>query len=175
MKKLYFIRHGQSELNVKSLVAGITDTHLTDEGRRQAKLAGRYAKTLNIDYIISSPLSRALETAQIVAKEISYPLDKIEINSLLIERNFGAMEAQPWKPDMNLDGVADIEEPETILERARLAIEHLKTLNADNILVVSHGSTGRAIRHHLIANKPFANRSSTGEDKIANAEILQWL
>lgn len=174
MKKLYFVRHGLSELNVQSLYAGITDTPLTDEGRRQAKLAGQHAKQLDIDYIISSPLSRALETAQIIAKEIGYPLDNIEVNSLFIERDFGALEAQPWKPDLDLDGVADIEKPETLVERARLAIEHIKTLDADHILIVSHGSFGRAIRHHFDPDKPYQNKTSSGELKIPNAEIIQW-
>lgn len=175
MKKLYFIRHGQSEHNVNSLYAGNVETPLTDEGRRQAKLAGQHAKTLDIDYIITSPLTRAHDTAKIVAKEIGYPLDKIEVNSLLVERSFGVMEHQPWKPDMNLDGIAEAEEPETILERARLAIEHLKTIDADNILVVSHGSFGRAMRHHLVPDMPFLNRTSSGNTAIPNAEIVQWL
>src|SRR5581483_5723923 len=75
MKKLYFIRHGESVSNVERWHAGRIDTPLTERGRQQAREAGKKAKAqkLHFDLIVSSPLSRALETARIIAKEIGYP------------------------------------------------------------------------------------------------------
>src|SRR5690606_2527197 len=70
MKKLYFIRHGLSVMNRQGVFSGSIDTPLTDEGRKQAKRAGKLARDFGIDYIVSSPLARALETAQIIAGEI---------------------------------------------------------------------------------------------------------
>ncbi len=64
MKHLYFCRHGLSVLNKEGKWAGSTETPLTVEGRTQAKLAGKAAQNLKIDYIICSPLSRAHDTAK---------------------------------------------------------------------------------------------------------------
>jgi uncharacterized phosphatase len=169
MKHLYFARHGLSELNVKGLFAGVTDTPLTAEGRKQAKIAGKKAKSLPIEAIASSPLSRALETAQIIAKEVGISPQAIHVNKLLLERDFGSLEGQPWSPDLNLDGFSDLETVDSLMERAKLALEWLHTFEEDNVLVVSHGAFGRALRSLLRDDYPFSRRAP-----LANAEILHW-
>ena len=174
MKHLYFIRHGLSEMNQAGKWSGAqSESPLTAEGRQQAQAAGRAAKNLGIDYIISSPLSRAHDTAKIIAQEITYPLDKIELNSLLIERDLGSLEGTPWDPDLNLDDVADVETETAIIERARLTYSHLQALDADAILVVSHGSFGRAFRHIIHPEIPFAV-SATGY-RLPNGEIIRLI
>jgi broad specificity phosphatase PhoE len=170
MKHLFFARHGLSQMNVAGLLSGSTDTPLTGEGRRQARQAGIAAKGLGIDLIVSSPLSRAHETAQTIAKEIGYPLKDIHTNQLLVERHFGELEGKPWKPDLNLDGITDIETVDTLLERAHLALKWLEQLPAQNILVVSHGSFGRALRSIVQKEFPFSH-----PHRLKNAEIYQWL
>ncbi len=167
---LYFCRHGLSQLNKEGRWAGSTETPLTDEGKHQAKQAGQAAKSFDIDYILCSPLSRAHDTARIIAREIGYPVDEIDVNSLVIERHFGALEGEPWDPDLNLDGIADIETVDSILERARLTLKHLETVDADTILIVSHGSFGRAFRHILHPDIPFH-----GSERFENAKIVQLL
>ena len=179
MKHLYFIRHGLSELNKeRRWSGGQSNTPLIPEGRAQAKAAGITAKTYNIDYIISSPLSRAYDTAKIVAQEIGYPIDKIERNSLLIERDFGSLEGQPWQPDFDLDGVSDVETIDSILERATLTLEHLYGLDAEVILVSGHGTFGRAFRHIIHPDIPFGvGRSGFGspETRFPNGEIVKLI
>lgn len=175
MKRLYFVRHGQSTLNLSGHFAGATEAPLTTLGRHQAKAAGKMAKTLAIDTIISSPMERALETAGIIANEIGYPKAKIIVNKLFVERDFGGLEGEPWSPDLDLDGISDIETVDTILERASLALEFLHTLKDDNILVVSHGAFGRALRSIIHPNHAFHNRTSNAGDGIPNAEIVCWI
>lgn len=172
MKKLYFIRHGLSELNVKGLYAGHTDTPLTAEGRSQAKKAGRDAAGLDIDLIVSSPLSRARETAQIAAREIGYPDDRIIIDDRLIERHFGKLEAQPYSPQHSEDHRLKhgAETSEKLIDRAREFLDWLEAQQADNILVVSHGSTGRALRSLVQKDFPF-----THPHHLGNAELYEWL
>ena len=174
MKHIYFIRHGLSEMNIASQLSGAgSDTPLAPEGVAQAKAAGQTAKDLNIDYIISSPLIRAHDTAKIIAKEIGYPEDKIELNSLLLERHFGPLEGTPWTPDLNFDGISDVETRESVLERAHLALAHLKTLDAENILVASHGTFGRALRHILTPDTPYT--VTPASDRFPNAQIVRLL
>ena len=164
-------------MNLSGHFAGSTDTPLTDEGRQQAKKAGQLAKDLNIDYIICSPLSRAQETAQIIARSIGYPKKEIHINNLFTERHFGELEGTVWAPDMNLDGISDIETVDDLLERANLALQFIENLDKHHILIVSHGSFGRAIRSLIIPQHPYTNKTSNPDDKdkLSNAEIHNWI
>lgn len=168
MKHIYFCRHGQSQLNVEGKWAGSTETPLTGEGRAQAEAAGEQAKELHIDYILCSPLSRAHETAEIIAKKIGHPLHELDKNSLVIERHFGPLEGQLWQPDFDMDGIADVETVDSVIERARQAVRHIETLDATTILVVSHSSFGRALRHVLNPDIPFH-----GSARFQNAHIVK--
>lgn len=157
-------------MNVAGRFAGSTDTPLTQRGRKQAIKAGKKAKNLEINLIISSPLSRAHETAKIIAKEINYPEAKIQLNPMLAERSYGAMEGQLYSPDMNLDGVSDAETTKKLLLRAKEFVDSLKHLESNNVLIVSHGSIGRAIRHHILEDFPFHKYI-----RLENADLVQWL
>lgn len=71
---LLLARHGESEWMVRGDEAGF-NSPLTDKGRQQARLLGRWlAANQEIDSIYASPLIRARETAEIIAAELSLPL-----------------------------------------------------------------------------------------------------
>lgn len=72
MKRLYLLRHGQTEFNVKKLVQGRCDSPLTDLGRQQAGMAAAWLKAHGVvpDKVVSSPLGRAMDTASLVACEL---------------------------------------------------------------------------------------------------------
>lgn len=72
--KIYLVRHGQSEGNVKNLWYGSSDLPLTDLGREQARLAGQKLRDVPFSACYSSPLSRAHHTAQLVMEGRSEPL-----------------------------------------------------------------------------------------------------
>lgn len=156
MKHLYFTRHGQSEMNVSGHWAGHTDTPLTAHGRKQATAAGKKArkKNMKIDLILSSPLSRAHETAKLIAKEIGYPADKILLHDFLLERNFGEIDGKLFVIDVEehmrdpfyLDHIVGIETITDLRARAEKTYEFLKALEGESVLVVSHGAFGRALR-----------------------------
>lgn len=57
-------RHGQTDWNALGKLQGQTDIELNDIGRQQAKETGKLIKDENIDLIITSPLKRAVETAE---------------------------------------------------------------------------------------------------------------
>jgi len=87
---LLTLRHGVTELNRDKRVSGQTlDVPLLPEGVRQAEEArDRFAGT-PLDVVISSPLARAIQTAEIVT---GFPRTAIEIDPLATERSFGRME-----------------------------------------------------------------------------------
>lgn len=165
-------------MNTQELYAGKTDTPLTDEGKKQVKKAGQQAKDLGIDLILCSPLSRAYETAKIIAKEIGYPVDQIEVVPDLIERNFGALEGTKWSKESPLKGnvpgttvdIDGIEQIEEILERAAKVVAHSKNhpSNAKHVLLVAHGAIGRALRYHVVPEADY-------QEAFPNAELMRWI
>lgn len=168
MKHLYFCRHGESELNKAGLFAGRTDTPLTDEGREQARSEGKRAEGHGIDHIVCSPLSRAVETAEIIAAQIGIDKGSIVQNELLIERDFGELEQTPYDPRIAIPNHPTVESDEALIRRAEKAKEWLETLPAGTVLVVAHGSFGRALRSLYLTGIDF-------EQRIPNAEIIKLL
>ncbi|OUN39318.1 histidine phosphatase family protein [Faecalibacterium sp. An77] len=94
MKTVYFTRHGQTVWNVENKICGVTDSPLTDLGRQQARALGRQlaADSHGITRILCSPLSRARETAEIVAASTGLPLT---VEPRLREQAFGRYEGTP--------------------------------------------------------------------------------
>jgi probable phosphoglycerate mutase len=184
MKNIYFVRHGQSEMNVSGHFAGaVTDTSLTEEGRNQAKAAGKQLQDegITIDIIVSSPLSRAHETARQIASEIDYDMDGIILHEDLVERHFGILEGTlfgtgpvtPKAHSSNPYAYEEIKNAEKIADmqaRADRMIKYLYSLPEENILIVSHGHFGRALRRS--ANKlPVTEFGETFE----NAKIVKLI
>lgn len=87
--ELYVVRHGQTDWNVSSRIQGHTDTLLNETGKKQAEELAQKLKDIPFDLIISSSLSRALDTANIINRDRNLPLI---LNNNLIERGFGDLE-----------------------------------------------------------------------------------
>lgn len=87
--RIYLIRHGQTELNLKKCYYGWTDVPLTLEGRKQAEKMERFFSHCSLDTVIVSPLLRARETAGIV---VAGRTKEIETDQRLMEQNFGIFE-----------------------------------------------------------------------------------
>ena len=71
MADLYLVRHGQTELNVQSILQGWHDSSLTARGREQALTARTAfaARGVAFDHVYSSPLGRARHTAELIVGE----------------------------------------------------------------------------------------------------------
>ncbi len=83
------VRHGLTELNRDKRIGGLTDVPLIEEGRRQAREARQALDDAPFDVVVSSPLLRAIETAEIVT---GVERAEIAIEEGCIERSFGEME-----------------------------------------------------------------------------------
>lgn len=153
MKRLYLLRHGQTEFNVKKLVQGRCDSPLTDLGRKQAGMAAAWLKAHDVvpDKVVSSPLGRAMDTAQLVATELLGPDAAVEPYEGIIERSYGTFEEGPhdalptdvWDPGEDLIPFGG-EGSRALQERMVGTLTNL--MGADGIetlLAVSHGSASR--------------------------------
>ena len=88
--KLIITRHGQTEGNKRNILQGSIDIPLSKEGKEQVKKLALRLKEHKIEYIYTSPLKRALETANAIKKY--HPNAKLVIENELKEMNFGIFE-----------------------------------------------------------------------------------
>ena len=63
MTVMYFVRHGQSEGNVRGGFAGRVDYALSEKGERQARRTADFLRDVHLDAVCASPLRRAQATA----------------------------------------------------------------------------------------------------------------
>ncbi len=68
LEKLYFIRHGETDLNLQQRCQGRQDISLNETGREQMRRTAERLAGVRLDVIYSSPLRRAVESAEIVAE-----------------------------------------------------------------------------------------------------------
>ena len=150
MKRLYLLRHGQTEFNVKKLVQGRCDSPLTDLGRQQARAAAAWLKAHSVvpDKVVSSPLGRAMDTASLVACEFLGPDAAVEPCEGIIERSYGTFEEGPhdalptdvWDPGEDLVPFGG-EGSRALQERMVGALTNLMgSEGIETLLAVSHGS-----------------------------------
>ena len=153
MKRLYLLRHGQTEFNVKKQVQGRCDSPLTDLGRKQAGMAAAWLKAHDVvpDKVVSSPLGRAMDTAQLVATELLGPDAAVEPCEGIIERSYGTFEEGPhdalptdvWDPGEDLVPFGG-EGSRTLQERMVGTLTNLMGAEGiETLLAVSHGSASR--------------------------------
>ena len=162
-----FIRHGQTDWNRDLRMQGASDIPLNDTGRMQAAEAVAGLRNTQWDAIVSSPLSRARETAEIIARGLSIPLGPAYDN--LVERNYGEAEgataediAERW-PDQPFPGLERID---LVIDRGIAALEQISADYGDaNVVIVCHGTL---IRHTLqkLARRKF--------DAIRNGSIAKF-
>ncbi len=179
MKKLFLVRHGETEHNVKELVSGQIETTLTEKGHEQAISTGKEIgeRIGKVDLILCSPLTRAQVTAQHIAEQIDYPLDKIVTMVELQERSFGEMENKSSKEFMKegnyrkFDSVPGAETVEKLQERAQKVFDEISRMPQDVILIVAHAAFGRAMRR-VAAGLPHTHEYEVF-NQIQNGEIVE--
>ena len=145
MADLYLVRHGQTELNVQSILQGWHDSSLTARGREQALMARAAfaARGVAFDRVYSSPLGRARHTAELIAGEGR----SIELVDDLREWHLGSLEGtsnremppQPWGDyPVAFGGESEGE----LQSRMVAALSHIMARpQHDCVLAVSHGSS----------------------------------
>ena len=88
------VRHGQNDMVGKKLAGRLPDVHLNDRGRAQARRLAAELAELPITAVISSPLERAQETAEPIARIHNLP---VVVNEGLIEIDYGTWQGRSFK------------------------------------------------------------------------------
>ena len=154
--RIYLVRHGETVWNVEKRLQGWKDSPLTENGLRNAERLAERLDGTRIDRIFSSDQKRALTTAQIIAKGRGIP---VEVISELRELNFGSwegmtiseiedkypLEYNTYKNDPDKYISTDGESIGQLFDRAAKALKHIQSCGEENVLVVTHGVTIRAL------------------------------
>lgn len=90
--KIYIVRHGETNGNLRGVLQGWTDEPLNEKGRELAIITAQALSSIKFDVAISSPLSRAYETAEIILRENKRTVPQIQTDARLKEMNFGEWE-----------------------------------------------------------------------------------
>jgi len=92
MSKLILARHGETVWNIEKIYRGRADINLNEMGIRQAELLGKYLSNWELEAIYSSPLRRALDTANIIAR---YQKISVHIAEGIIDLDYGEWQSLP--------------------------------------------------------------------------------
>jgi broad specificity phosphatase PhoE len=169
---IFLARHGETEWNRVGRWQGNTDIPLSDVGRAQARNLAERLRPRGITEIFASDLSRARETAEIVAETLG--VTRVRLDPRLRERGFGCFEGltreecEERHPEVWARYLADrrtvptgAEPQEQVVARVVAALTAVATSAdlASHVLVVSHGAAIRSFVHKItgIAPAPLAN------------------
>lgn len=164
MKRIYLVRHGETDANRDSIVQG-PNNELSVQGRKQALKVAERSLGIDFEKIISSDYTRAKQTAQAIADANNM---EVEESSLFQERRNPTCyqgelrslpEYQEWQkaeeenkanPDWHFE---DGENPWEFNERAKKALSFLADQKEENILVVTHGLFLRVFVARILAGE----------------------
>lgn len=169
----YLVRHGQTDWNKDGKIQGTTDIPLNEAGRCQAEQLANKLKEKNksvifsktkIDAIYTSPLQRAFETADILAKKEHLPLRRL---FELKERDFGDWEGKTWQQvekehtdefhlwrDQPMIGMPSGGESRGSCEaRSARAITKILAETAGDAVIVAHGGIIVFLMNYLLRFK----------------------
>lgn len=137
------VRHGQTDWNAQRRLQGSTDIPLNDVGRGQARDAVAVLSGQEWDAIVSSPLGRAAETANLIADGLGLSVER-HIPELT-ERSFGPAEGLQAGPELDAlripGGFRGAESEDEAASRGLGALETLaEEFRGRRVLVVAHGT-----------------------------------
>ena len=180
MGKLYFVRHGETVWNVENKICGATDSPLTERGHEQARETGRLLKRrlddgeMSINEILTSPLSRAYDTAKEISLITGIPF---RADERLTEQNFGKWESTPRDgqafreaKENFIDSYGSGESMLHVAQRVYNLLDELKARPDQTYLLAAHNGISRFIESYFrdMTNSEFAGFG------IRNAEIREY-
>ena len=184
---VYFVRHGQTQENSRGVYYGKRDISLNETGRNQCMLAGKMLRDIVFDRIYISERKRTKESAEIIlnAGNNDFITDK-RIN----ERSFGIFEGMTyeqikqkylqhsinWENDWVDYVIPDGESYTAFYNRIASFIYDLEKIDAENVLVVTHGGVIKTAYCVLLGNKmlywKFASKNA--DVSIIKFEYGNW-
>ncbi len=169
---LGLLRHGQTDWNIDLRLQGSTDIPLNDTGRDQARLAASSLSREEWDVILASPLSRAKDTADIVALELGM---NVVIVPELIERSFGVAEGldhaswrKLYESHQVIEGLESLDDLRT--RTVQLLDLIANEYSGQRVLAVSHGAFIRKVLN-IVTNGELPREG----ERLSNASLSRFM
>ena len=172
--KIYFVRHGESESNLKGTFAGQRENSpLTSKGKKQAGQAATdlVSKGVKPKKIYVSPLLRTIETAQIIIQNAELTDTELIIDERIAEYDMGSLTGTPIRKVTSAELISadGAEDPLIFMERVHKLLTELFD-KEEHALIVSHAGVGRIIE----AKKRGVNPSSFYDlEPFPNAKVVE--
>ena len=155
--KIYVTRHGQTDYNKKRMMQGRSDIPLNEVGIAQATSRRKQLGDIKFDAVYSSPLIRAVKTAEIIG---NVPESEIIRDERIIEAGFGKYELMNyystgipmmlyWSFPEVFKAPKGVETVEEMIARTSSFLKELEQKDYENVLVACHGGIIRPIRGYL--------------------------
>ncbi|WP_129658160.1 histidine phosphatase family protein [Rothia uropygialis] len=154
------VRHGQTALNAEGRLRGLADPELNADGIEQARATAHSLRSRGIERVISSPLSRAVATGEIIAKVNSV---NHTIDPAFTDRDYaswtGHIKTDVIKQWGRVDNAPGVEAQDRVLDRACGGL---------NMLAQGHGLAVIAVVTHDAVIRPILTRIDTGVELRAD-------
>ena len=158
--RIYLVRHGETELNQKKCYYGHMDVGLSEKGVKQAKAIGAFFQNRSFDVVVSSPLIRAVKTAEYI---LGGREQKIVVDERLSEQNFGIFEGftyeqllerypdefQSWNQDFSGYRIPGGESFSDVRDRIDNYLKELIGRDGTMLLVAHKGTLGHFLASSL--------------------------
>lgn len=176
MTDVYLCRHGRTQLNVAGLLRGRLDPDLDLVGFAEARDLARQLRNVGLSRVVSSPLARAVETAQPIAEVAGVEL---ETDPRLLDRNYGRFDgrsaADVSKEYGSLDAAPGVETTESVAARAEAALDDLVAGAGDvAVAVVSHDAVIRILLDRLAPGQAQHVQPRTGCWSLLRHDESGW-
>jgi broad specificity phosphatase PhoE len=148
--RLYLVRHGQSDLNLEGRFRGLTDAPLNEVGRKEAAGAAAILDGSGVSVIYTSPVPRALQTAEILAGSIDAAVEREEgftdvdygewqgMTVGEVEQRFGSSMLNSWKRDPEGFTFPGGDSMRSVQSRLGPALTRVVANRGGDVAVVSH-------------------------------------
>lgn len=151
LPRLYLVRHASTILNAQGRLRGRLDPLLDETGRAEARATANVLARLSPSRIVSSPLQRAVETAEAIASNAAL---SVVVDERLADRDYG-----PWAGSIEADVIAQygsvdlapgVESTTVVIERARACLDdQVAYLGDGSVVLVSHDAVNRLLLTEL--------------------------
>ncbi len=162
MTTIILARHGETEWNAEEIFRGRVDVDLNETGIREAELLAEHLSYMTIAAVYSSPLKRALQTAEMIAKHHDV---KVEVAPQLIDLDYGEWQGlshetvrdrygqlyHEWLNSPQLVKMPAGESLDDVRRRAISLVENITAKAEDTVVLVSHRVVHKVLICALLA------------------------
>ena len=168
---LLIVRHGETEANEKDIDAGPLDYPLTKKGIKEVSFIARAISKIRINAVYSSPVFRAVETAQILERPHGLQVKTLEeLTEAKLKPEFVGKKG---RHHILTDPEAFSETNSDLTERTMKAIEIVKREAEGNVIMVSHGDVITAMLEGIVERRLSSQRYYVFHSEPAALSIVE--